>query len=177
MNTNIAQDTLKSLKGITYSSLNIRSLYKNLDELKIMLNSADLDLLLLQETNLNDSHIFSMFNIPRYRFFRADRTRASGKERGGGLAMYAGTKYQITLLENMTKCTPDVEIMWVLLELPHTRNTYIANVYRPPDGNVVSALDIIENDIGTIMGNSNPDIVLMGDWNIDVSKRDAASRK
>ena len=46
-----------------------------------------------------------------------------------------------------------------------------------PDGNVARALEVIEDDLCSVMGNDNPDIVLLGDFNIDVSKQNAASRK
>ena len=50
--------------------------------------------------------------------FRADRGVDSGKGKGDGLVVYAGTKYQIAYLDNMTKCTADIEIMWMVLDLP-----------------------------------------------------------
>ncbi len=133
--------------------------------------------LLVQETHLNDSHLSECFSIPRYRFHGADRTCNSGKSRGGGLAVYAGSKYHFEYIESHTKCNKDIEIMWVRLDLPSTRSTLIANIYRPPDGNLSNALEIIEKDIAEWMSTGNPDIVIMGDFNVDVHKNHAANRK
>ena len=72
--------SLSKLKGVTFCSLNIRSLYKNFDSLKQLLNRADVDCLILNETYLNSSILY----IPGYEFIRFDRTEASGKKCGGG---------------------------------------------------------------------------------------------
>ena len=49
---NTASD-LKKLKGITYGALNIRSLFKHIDEINLLLKRSNLDILTLGETFLN----------------------------------------------------------------------------------------------------------------------------
>ena len=62
------------------------------------------------------------------------------------------------------------------LLLRDTRDTMIFNVYRPPDGDIQAALDYLENIIGNVTGDSNPDIIVAGDFNIDLLKNTAQSK-
>ena len=48
------------------------------------------------------------------------------------------------------------------LNLPRMRPTYIANIYRPPDGNQDNALSLIENKLIDIYAERPGDIVIMG---------------
>ena len=91
---------------------------------------------LLSKTFLNYSVNNTVLDIKGYNFSRMDRDGGSGKRGGGGLCVYSKTNYKLTHLVDMNLCTPDIEIMWLCLELKDTRKTYIANVYRPPDGKV-----------------------------------------
>ncbi len=121
-----------ALKGISIGSLNIRSLFRNLDEVQILLERTELNVLCLQETFLN-SHVQSpIFSCNGYTLWRADRTAASGKQSGGGLCTYTNKKHTFTCLDNLTTCTPDIESQWVVMHLKDTRWTVIGNVYHPP---------------------------------------------
>ncbi len=45
--------TLRNLRGVSYAYLNIRSLFRHYDEIKILLERTQLDVLMLGETFLN----------------------------------------------------------------------------------------------------------------------------
>ncbi len=55
--------------------------------------------------------------------------------------------------------------------------TTIGNVYRPPDSSVDGTVKIIEDQISDLIGNSNPDMVVLGDMNVNYGKITADSRK
>ena len=74
-------------------------------------------------------------------------------------------------------CTPDIELQVCKMTLPETRATYVINVYRPPDGDVGNALIILQELLGDLSGAKSPDIVMMGDFNIDISQSSPANRK
>ena len=74
---------LRNLKGISYASLNIRSLSKKIDDISILLNRTNLELLSLTETWFNESISDHELEISDYSFHRFDRDLGSGK-RGGG---------------------------------------------------------------------------------------------
>ena len=74
---------LNELKGISYGSLNVRSLNRCLDELKILLHKSELDVLFCQETHLDTTTVDNALDIPHYTLYRWDRTLESGKSKGG----------------------------------------------------------------------------------------------
>ena len=58
--------------------LNIVSLPKYLDEIKILLEKQDLDILALNETRLDNTFTDDLFSIHNYDLIRTDRDRHSG---------------------------------------------------------------------------------------------------
>ena len=171
-------EELSSLKGITYASLNICSLYRKLDEIKLLLHQSKLDVLFLNESWLNQSIGDLELLIPGYTLHRFDRDAGAGKRGGGGLVAYTRNHYHFDEISGWNLCCPDLEIQWIKLSLPNTRPTFLANIYRPPDGNLEAATNIIENKLLDIYNDSPGDIVLMGDLNVDLlDLRSPSSRK
>ena len=131
----------------------------------------------MNETWLNHSIGDPELFIPGYTFHRYDRDLGSGKRGGGGLIAYSRDHYQFESIVNWNLCCQDLEIQWLKLTLPRTRPTYIANVYRPPSGNLDTALNLIESKILDIHSENSGDIVLMGDFNVDLlTKRDTKTK-
>ncbi len=150
--------------------INIRSLLGKLEDLICIIDKGKLCVLCVSETWLNPFVSSNMIEIAGYDLFRHDRTMDSGKMTGGGVCIYVHKKYNTISREDLNACMPDVEICWILLMLKDTRPTAIGYVYRPPDGNVDNALDIIEANVLTVRSEGSCDIVLLGDYNIDVLK-------
>ena len=136
VNTESASSVLKNLRGITYAFVNIRSLFKNFDDIKLLLELSQVDVLLLGETFLNKSVNSILLEVPGYTFHRYDRDLGSGKRSGGGLAAYTRDHYEIDLIPDWMLCTPDLEYLWLRLSLKDTRPTYIGGIYRPPSGKI-----------------------------------------
>ena len=136
-----------------------------------MLKRSDLDILTLGETFLNYSVDNTVLDIEGSNLYCMDRDGGSGKRGGGGLCVYANNKYKVSHLVDKNLCTPDIEIMWVLLELRDTRKTYIVNVYRRPDGKIKNFLEFLELQTLNINTEGNSDIVIMGYVNIDLAKQ------
>ena len=158
-------EEIGKLKGITMAYLNVRSLFKNLDEIGIFLKNSNVDVLLLGETFLNQAVDSIHLQIQGYRLHRFDRDAGSGKRGGGGLAAYIRNHYNFEVLNEWQLCCPDIEYFWLKLNLPDTRPTFISCIYRPPSGNAENALQLIENKIEDIYTQGFPDIVILGDFN------------
>ena len=109
--------------------LNICSISRKIDDVKLILCDNKLDLLLLNETWLNHSIGDPELAIEGYSLYRYDRDLGSGKRGGGGLVAYSRDHYQFESIQNWNICCPDIEIQWLKLVLPRTRPTDIANVY------------------------------------------------
>ncbi len=161
-------EELRQLQWITYASQNIRSVTRKIDDIKLLLNQSKVDVLFLNETWLNHSIGDPELFVEGYTAHRFDRDAGSGKRGGGGLLAYTRNHYTFTHKVEWNVCTPDLEIQWLILELPRTRPTYLANVYKPPDGNTEHALNLIESKILDTHGERSGDIVIMGDLNIDM---------
>ena len=75
--------SLPKLKGFKIAFVNIVSLPKYLDELRLRMQSQNLDILALSETRLDNTFTDSAVSIEGYTLLRRDRCRS-----GGGVAMY-----------------------------------------------------------------------------------------
>ena len=125
----------------------------------MLLSRSNLNILLLSETFLNYSVSNTLMEIEGYNFYRMDRDGGSGKKRGRGLCVYSNPDYKVTHLTDKNLCTPDIEIMWLCLELKVMRKTFTANVYHPPDRNLQNFTEIIELQTLDLYTNGNPDII------------------
>ncbi len=109
---------------------------------------------------------------------RFDRDLGSKKRGGGSLLMYLHEKYQFTPVSVWNLCCPDLEWQWTILSLPHTRKTYICNIYRPPSGDTDIALSLLGSKITDIYSEGTCDVIIMGDLNINLlDNRDIQSRE
>ena len=168
---------LSNLSGVTFASLNIQSVYRKFDEIKILLNESGLDCLCLQESFLNYSIDDSELHIPGFHLWRYDRTANSGKSSGGGIMMYTNSDREFSELPNSHLCTPHVELSWLKLKLKQAHDTYICNVYRPPDGSVDMALDTIKDQFQQLNIPPQSDVLIMGNINVDLLKTSANRTK
>ena len=80
---------------------------------------------------------------------------------GGGVFAYTHKKYNTEHIVNSDLSCPDLEIQWLCQHLRDTRKTFMTNVYRPPDGNITNALELIENNVIDILSTGNPDIIIL----------------
>ena len=153
------------------ASINIRGAFGNLDEIKILLKRCDLDILLIQETFLNASISDAQLEIGGYNLYRLDRSGRCGKKSGGGLLAYATCKRDIEHIVDWDTSERHLESMWLKLSLKETRDTYVCNMYRAPDGDPKLYMESMESRFNEITMLRNPDIICMGDTNSDLSQR------
>ena len=98
-NIDYCKQVINNLRGVSIASLNICSLVRKIDKLRILLSQSNLDILALNETFLK-SVIDNELNIPGYRLIRSDRTAALGKSCGGGIAIYVRQEHNVKIIEN-----------------------------------------------------------------------------
>ena len=147
-------------KGYSILTLNIRSLKKNINELKSLLDSinSDIDVLVITET-WNTEHI--NINIPKYKLIhKIERTN----KKGGGICVYALEHINMNIIKDYTSITPDIECIHL-----ETENKLITALYRPPSGNKKLFIKTLEDICN--LGN-NKQHFLVGDFNIDITSKD-----
>ena len=162
---------LQKLRGLSFSTYNVRSLIRKFDDIKLLLLRSELNVLSLCETWLNSSISDEEIAIPGYSTHRLDRGLGNSKLGGGGLIVYTKHGHHYQHMTEWNVGNDDIEITWVKLSLKLTRPTYIANVYRPPNGNVENFLQVLESKYLDIQAEGVADVLIMGDTNINTLKR------
>ena len=163
-----------SKKGLRFVAVNVRSLYPSIEEVRCKFR--DFDIIGICETWLNDSHHDKLIDIKTFELFRLDRNVCNGIDkvkRGGGLVLYVGRKFlgHAQQLTACCKCTKDIEQLWVLLEKPNVRKTAICILYRPPNGDIETAIKELSASIDHIQSLHDVEFVIMGDMNINYRNR------
>lgn len=166
-------DKICEQKGLKLCQLNIRSLLPKLDELEFTLLDGSLDFVGFTESwlhaNVHDSMLFKKgFHVER-------QDRVNGK-RGGGLCCYIKDSIEYTRLARHVN-NSDAEIMSVVMRRSHQKNILIILVYRPPQGNVKIFLETLRNYINDLRDTSSMNLVILGDFNIDYSKKSDGNTK
>ncbi len=105
---------LPKTRGFKISSLNITSLPKHLDELRLNMINQYLDILILNETRLDDTISDSEISIDKYDIVRRDRSR-----QGGGVAMYIRSSIGHTIRNDIKD--EDLEFLCVQISKPKVK--------------------------------------------------------
>ena len=74
---------IKNLRGLKMASLNINSLLRHVDELRLMLPNSKIDVFTVNESKIDSSITDNEISIPGYNMLRRDRKRF-----GGGVVVY-----------------------------------------------------------------------------------------
>ena len=146
---------LKRGKGLTMIHLNIRSLLKNIEELRMFINEYKADVVTLSETWLDKDILDKEININQYNLERKDRNR-----NGGGTAIYIQERLPYQTIE-----VNDLEIVLCSIRPLRSRPIIIGSVYRPPNNNS------FKNTLVEFMDKTdftNAEVYLLGDFNYPI---------
>ncbi|MEW8547323.1 MAG: endonuclease/exonuclease/phosphatase family protein, partial [Candidatus Thiodiazotropha sp.] len=147
-------------KGLHICHLNIHYLYPKLDEVKILLsNQANIDILCLCETFLNEQFSDDELKIDGFDFIRKDR-----QAQGGGLIIYF--KSYLSCSHRVDLETNDLETIWVEVKNNKQKPFLIGYCYRPPSS-TVDWIYKIENTIERTVSDQK-EVILLGDFNFNL---------
>lgn len=153
---------------------NVRYLRNKMDQLHAKCQGErlfrDACIIALTESWLDESISDSEINLDNVLTIRADRTRQSGKERGGGLCVFINKRWCTNIKIHSVICTPDVEILTLSLRpfyLPREFPTVVfACVYCPPDANIQAAVELIAENANSMLSKyPRAPVFYMGDYN------------
>ena len=158
-----------NVRGLKISHLNTRSILPKIDSLRLLVKDNPFDVFSISETWLKPSISDSEVAIPGYSIVRMDR---HGKI-GGGTAIYIRDglpfKTQSDLMNNtLENCM--VEVL-----RPQAKKLFICCAYRAPNNPVENYITELENVIHKLPNNS--EFILLGDFNIDLSKNNRSPFK
>ena len=163
----------KKQKGLKFTHLNIRSLWKHFDEVRILLNENSTHCATFSETWLTNQLPTSMINIPGYIMYRLDRevlNREGTVKIGGGVCMYIKSNIEVdtNIFQEYCKSNADMEIQWLPLKPQNQKKIIIGNAYRPPNSNIMTFNKCLLEQVEMIQNLSKSEIFLMCDFNINL---------
>ena len=124
---------LPSNRGFKLANLNVTSLVKHIDELRILLADTPVDVLSINETRLDDSVKDSDVYIPGYEIIRRDRETNS--RLGGGVCFYLRSNIIYSLRPDLS--IHQLENLCIeIRRKPRSRPFLVVTWYRPPDSAV-----------------------------------------
>ena len=105
--------------------LNVASLVKHLDEIRLLLLDKRLDVLAINESRLDSTISDGLVSIDGYDMLRADRGR-----NGGGVCMYIRRHVNY---ENCPDLVPtDLEAVCVEIKQANSQSFIVSSIHRPP---------------------------------------------
>lgn len=159
-------------KGLRMVHYNIRSLLPKIDLIRNELVNKPCDIFSVSESWLHESIPNGLISIDGYTCVRQDRSTRTDRgstKAGGGLCVYINSSLVFTEDLDLSINDSNLELLSITLIPESSRRVRIISIYRPPDGKIDSALSDISNIIEKSRGGGlRLDLVLMGDFNIDL---------
>ena len=152
--------TTKS-KGIKIASLNINSLLKHIDEIRVLLTEYTFDILAINESKIDNSISDNELHIFGYDIIRKDRNRY-----GGGVVLYV--RDNIPFSERKDLISKDLEMVCIEINRPYNKSLLINVWYRPPNSDINFFDEYVE--FLCKCQAENKELIVLGDLNCDVSK-------
>ena len=169
---------LNGTKGFKIVHLNIRSLPRKIDQLRLILEGSTIDIMTLSETWLHSKIDAQLVHVQGYNTYRLDRTIRQGAKvkRGGGLVIYAKTSLDVYVQEAECTSNADVEVQWVRVRRHRSKDLVLANVYRPPLGKVEKALKQLGQNLDSL-AKPTDEVLIMGDFNVNYQNQRSPNYK
>ena len=142
--------------------LNIASLPKHIDELRILLSRQWFHVFAVNETKLHEAIDDSEMRIEGYDIVRRDRP-VNGRN-GGGVCFYI--RSDINFLVRSDLSSTELEILSIEIRKPRTKPFIISTWYRPPNSSTLlyTHLETFVSRLDT----ENVEHILLGDFNCNL---------
>ena len=161
--SNVQNLLLPNRSGFKLASLNITSLVKHIDELRIYLSNNVIDVLAINETRLDSTVGDNEVHIPGYEIVRRDRD--SNGRFGGGVCFYIRSCINFSVRHDLS--FEQLENLCISVNKPRAKPFLITTWYRPPNS-PVAMFNYFEILLG-MLDSENIEYYLMGDFNCDLS--------
>lgn len=163
---------LRGRPGFKIAHLNVRSLVGKINQLRLDLPNSSLDILSVSETWLTANTEDRLATVQNYDLIRHDRQviKSNGQVKtGGGLGIYHKDTLDVdpSMFRRLNLSTAELELQWVVISRPNTKRILLGNVYRPPEGSVNEAFELIGAALDEIDNITKFEIMIIGDFNAD----------
>jgi hypothetical protein len=170
----LQQHNVKNLKIMHF---NIRSLYKNIDNLKeyLTLYNYTPDIILLSETWIQakfNNHISSI-SIPNYTFISSSRDWS----RGGGVGIYIKLGINYKKIHKLSANLPKTFEHLLINVKGSTANSKVTVgvLYRPPNSKINDWFENFQTLHQSLCSSKTSDFILGGDFNINLLQKNNSS--
>ena len=169
-------DDIQNTKGMHVAHLNVRSMVNKWDIIKANFLDSGIHVLTLSETWLHTLLPDNLFNLGNnFTLARNDRTWNDSQDntlppkKGAGTCMYLSNKldFSTSTFDYLNSSTIDLESQWVSIIQKPNKTILLGNLYRPPQGDINTCIDLLENKLSDI-DLSRVEVMVMGDLNIDL---------
>ena len=153
---------------------NIRSLYAHHDEFLALLSvlRVKFDILCFSESWLTDA-TKQLINFQRYQSFHSLRPI---NKRGGGISIFIKDSVRAKHLYRHSLFEDHIQTLFVEINTGRELLNYIGTIYKPPSADCNDFVDAIQNILSTINPSKIYDLVLCGDFNIDLLTKTVITR-
>ena len=142
------------------ASLNITSLPRHIDELRVWMRDQNLDLLAINETRLDSSIPNESVKIINYQIIRKDRNRF-----GGGVSIYV--RDSLNYVNKSTIVCDEIEAVCLEINKPNSKPFVVISCYRPPSYNPTKFFEYIETIINGL-DSGDRELYILGDLNCNM---------
>ena len=153
---------LPNKRGFKLAFLNITSLIKHLDELRVLLVDSPVDVLAINETRLDSNITDNEVHISGYEIVRRDRN-INGRY-GGGVCFYV--RSIINVLPRHDLSIDQIENLCIEIRKPSSKPFLVTTWYRPPDS-AVDKFQYFETLVGKLDA-ENVEFYVLGDLNCNL---------
>ena len=155
--------------------LNVRSLSKNIDHLKLLLHSLNhnFSVIALSETWLHSTSCMTELNIPGYNLITKNREDRVG----GGVALYISTDFQYVIRSDLSNIS-DNSFEYIFAEITtlcNLKNIIIGVIYKAPDAQFENFIDCSQL-LFQCMNKENKHLLITGDFNLNLLSSDQVSQ-
>ena len=141
------------------ANLNITSLPKHIDELRVFISTSKIHILSINETRLDSTISDNEVYLPGCELIRLDRNR-----NGGGVCCYVRSNLNYRIRNDLMN--DNLEFLTIEISKPRSKPLIISTRYKPPDS-PVSVYDDFEELVAKI-DSLNLEYHLSGDINTDL---------
>lgn len=148
-----------NVRGLKIASLNINSLLKHIDELRVCMSKQQVDILAINETKLDSDVPLDLISLEGYTWVSRNRNRS-----GGGVGFYI--RNTINYRTRFDLNNQDIEMLSIEISKYTTKPFLISTWYRPPNS-PIDLLTKFEN-ILRLIDMEEKESIILGDVNCDI---------
>ena len=149
------------------ASLNVNGLRSHIDDIKLLLGELEIDIIVLNETKLDNSVDCQITDIAGFKQVGNDRSH-----RGGGVASFVRDSMRFILRNDIPNS--NLELLCIEVQPHKSKPFLLIALYRPPNDPITKFYKV--EIVLSYLDRKGKEIILMGDTNCDLSKISGAHK-